>query len=212
MFRPDRIGTPFIHTQNQNSSVLTTALNTGAFSGVLNGNVMNATPLGDFDRMQLRWSAAAKSLPNNNKACLIAQMVIAQPLAGDTVAIEVMAGMVINLPGILVVPIFTQINTPSPNTVWQQIGTTGAVTPLMADMIPSPPAAPDIASAMRSFQFKENVLVRNTVAGTPAGTFGFGFALYNATGAAVSFTELEFYAACRQGMDQNGVQYTDTRR
>lgn len=212
MQRADRIGTPFIHTEQFTQSSLTTALLGVAFLQPLLPSVINATPLGVFDRYDLRWnSGTAKSIAAGQKAGLVAQMTIPKPITGNVCNVEIMAQIWLQTAGLNIVPIFTELTT-TPNTILQQATSNGSQTMLNISNNFNVPNTPLATSVGQQFGFKENVLVRDVTAGTPEGLYAFGFALYNPTAGAITFTDFEMQVACRQLMDQPGVEYADTRR
>lgn len=213
MFKPNRVGTPTYHNQLITASTAATALaqNIPSFPPI--GNVMNATPLGFLDRCYMRWNAAAKTLNAGNKGSLMAQVLINPPVRGDTVGLEVNISMVLNCAGVTVVPAIVEL-TAAVGTVWGAFANAqNAVTPLSADTSYQPSTQASLAAAQgRFYQCRDNVIIRDTVSGDPSAVYGVGFILYNFTAAAITFTDLEFWASVRQNMDQPGVGYADTRR
>lgn len=207
MFRPNRIGTPVIHGSEDVQSVLDIPLSLVGNSALLAGNAINATPVLDFGRSALNWiGGAAENIPNGNKYGFLQQVTITEPLAGDTVGIELNAAITyIGLPSDMVRPVFMK--------------TTGAVALLAALTLSGQPTdlapgkvelAGNNSLAIRQFAYKQQVIIRNT-AGV-AGNYAHGFHIHNNSGAAYGLLSFNMVASVRQLNDQQDVTYRDTLR
>lgn len=209
MFRPDRIGTPFFHSEQTSTSSVTTALVSTTPFTALQPSVINATPLSVYDRFDLRWnSATAKSVAAFQRSGLVAQVTVPPPVNGNVVGIEVCAQLTI-LSNLLIVPIFTEL-TNTPAAVLANATTNGAITQLKDTCDYG--VAQAASNVFQSVGFKENILIRDVTSDDPSGLYAFGFALYNGTAVASTFTDFYMQVAVRQLLDQPGVEYADTRR
>jgi len=207
MFKPNRVGTPVIHT-------ITGVDNNAAFTLQLNGNsvmaqpfnVINAAPVLDFGRSQINWTAAARVQTNSNKSAFVQQFTVTQPVAGDTVGVELNGSLFITAPNdIIIQPAIMRI--PAQGAIWA--GTT-------ANDVPTPIAPPveildNVAArtnTIRAAQYQSKVIIQDAAVG---GSYAHGFIIYNA-GVDFNITGLKMIASVRQLNDQQGIGYRDTLR
>lgn len=208
MFRPNRIGTPIIH---DSTGVVSTAawapssnLNTSIATGF---NTVNAAPVADFGKTTMAWDTGAAALAANSQFALGQQYTITQPLAGDTVGVELGASLDIVLPtdfdvtgihGRLVAAIGTAL-----------LGASVFDIPTFFHPTPGINGAP--ATVLRTFQYKEQIIVRNSSTLLP-GTYYHGFRLSNRAAAPFNFIMFRFSGYVRQLNDQPNIRYRDTLR
>lgn len=207
MFKPNRVGTPIIHT-------ITGVDNTAAFTYQLNGNsamlqpfnVINASPVLDFGRSQVNWVAAARVHTNSNKSAFVQQFTVTQPLNGDTVGVELNGALWLTAPNdIIMQPALMRIT--AQGALW------GGGT---ANDVPTPIAPPveildNVAArtnTIRACQYRATAIIKDAAVG---GTYAHGVIIYNA-GVDFNITALKMTASVRQLNDQQNVGYRDTLR
>lgn len=209
MFRPNRIGTPRLYqtTIVDNTSNWTPNSNLAVLP-IVTGNVINASPLADFGFTNLTWDGVAETLTLSHKIALLQQFAITQPLAGDTVGLELEAHLdiLLNKPH-MIVPIFTRL-TAAGGAVLASV-TTGAG--IGARRIG--PASYGVAQATQLWSAADYVTqcVQNDSVAVN-GIYGHGFLIYLADTADTTLTAFHMQAGVRQLNDQQSVGYRDTLR
>lgn len=210
MFRPNRIGTPHIHTSDGGADTTDFTLNQVLYDNAATPfNVINSTPIGDFGRRGIIWTGTEGVLAAR-KYALVGQFTVTAPIAGDTVGVEVQAGYTGLLPSdVAIIPIFFRLSA--------AIGTVlgGAANAYDQPTVFAPKDQYLIATAQsipRNDYFKEIFIIRNTDPAILAGTYGVGFQFMNAGSVGYNITNFFMTFAVRQLNDQNDVGYRDTLR
>ena len=80
MYRPNRIGTPFVHTQAKITSTANwTPTEQPDASSTWSANVINATPVSNWGRTVLQW-AGSEAITGARRIGLAQQITIAPPI------------------------------------------------------------------------------------------------------------------------------------
>lgn len=206
MFRPNRIGTPWIHQNNFLTNDDSNWLNEiVATSPLYPGNVINAVPLGDFGRSFLQWNGT-ETLAAAFKASIVQQFVISPPIQGDTVGVEIAASIITDLPpSTIIIPFFNTLQAAGGTTLAPVAGSTGP-TYLEQQAIPNNAVTTAI---FRHCSYKTQVIVRDP---NLAGIYCHGFAFLNGSASPASTSLIEMNAEVRQLNDQQDIGYRDTLR
>lgn len=207
MFRPNRIGTPIIH--NLTDTILTAAWvpNANAAFGSNNGNAINANPIADFGRTRILWAGAAPIvIAANTKYALMQQFTVTEPLAGDTVGIELNASLHLKAPASsLIQPMFMRCTAAAVAT-WGNLVNSSGNTNLAKGIVESV-NVDDLIH--RSHHYQTQVVLN---ADTVAGTYAHGFLIVDNSGANANLEWLDISASVRQLNDQQNINYRDTLR
>lgn len=205
MFRPNRIGTPNIHTQDGVSSTSGTAFFVRDLTDtVFSGNVINASPDGEFAYRNMNWTGG-KTIAIGKRAALIHQFTVEKPLKGDVGGIELIGHIVATVPpSVLIVPHFGRLTAAAGSLL-------GAVDyaqqpSQLDDASPIIPGANTLT--YRSLYYRTQVIARTD----STYTYGHGFTIYNSTGAPFDISHWEVGYAVRQLNDQTQIGYRDTLR
>ena len=210
MFRPNRIGTPNIHTLDDTRSVAAWAPNATILTDqTWLCNVINASPVADFGRSALTWNGApSAAIANNTLIALGQQLTITEPQAGDTVGLELNGAMLIDLPeSIPAIPIFGRLIAASGSVFG---GPSGADTFTIIGQADKGPIAVATQSH-RSFRYQTQLIMSNS-GGLVAGTYFHGLQFINTSGGAWTPTRLRCQFSVRQLNDQQSIGYRDTLR
>lgn len=209
MFRPNRIGTPYIHTADFANNVAALTLNSDAmFAQAYGGHVINATPSGDFGRQHLNWSNAS-SLPSGHRVALLFQYTITRPITGDTVGIEANAGILLQGPNdLLIRPIFGKLDAAGGAVLANVEFADG---PTALDQAYGDLTANGSVNKYFNCSMQKQIIARYTNA-TLSGTYAHGFQIENPNAAAASIPGFIMTGSVRQLNDQNNVGYRDTLR
>lgn len=210
MFRPNRIGTPYIHQGTSNNSTSAFTLNVlGLTSNSWKGNVISSTPLLDFGRQALTWNAAAVSLPAGNRCSFLSQFTITEPLNGDTVGVEMAGALIINVNDNLAIrPIFGKLVAAGGATLAQ---VDFADFPTRFGETQTAPVGASGASSHRFAQYRD-IMILQYPTGSVGGTYAHGFEILNQSAAASNIAALQMSASVRQLNDQQTIGYRDTRK
>lgn len=209
MFRPDRIGTPIIHTQDgtSNTSLWTPNTFANTASGG-QGNVINAVPVTDFGRTALSWTAAARTVPANTRFGLLQQITITAPLNGDVRGLELNTSIMFNGLKAMARPIFVRLAS-VPNAVFANVAYYDF--PTMLGPAEEPPTANN-TTGIHAHWCQEKLIERNTDPATLAGNYGLGWELIDTSGAGFGIDFIHIVCSVRQLNDQQQVGYADTRK
>lgn len=212
MFRANRVGTPHIHQIGHAASSLNTAL-TGVSKttggGLIGLNVINAAPLLDFGESKLVWlPGAPPALTANFSYALAQQFTITAPLKGNTVGLELMGQINIDLPGSTTITPFVARLTAALGSVLSGANSHSAPT-----FIGEGQQSNNSATVIRRTSiYKEQVIINDSDPAVLAGTYAHGFLLTDNTAAAWNVPYARMHAAIRQYNDQQNISYRDTRR
>lgn len=209
MFRPNRVGTPNIHNNASLSDTSAFTLNENNVNqNTYLGNVINAAPVLDFGRSPLRWAGAARTFTSANKWILGQQFTITEPLNGDVVGLELMAGIVIGMKAnALIRPVLCRL-TAAGGAVLAQVSSQDTLTQIEKEA--SNPTAGSAAAYM-SHYYRTTALVSYPT-GTVGGVYMHGFEFTNPDAAAASVTFFQTTMAVRQLNDQQNINYRDSLR
>jgi len=206
MFRANRIGTPHIYIRSQtNSTADWTPYTNAASVGTFRCNAINASPILDFGYTNITWNGT-ESLPTLEQLALVQQVTVTQPLAGDTVGIEVVGCISILLSNkACIMPVFARTDSATgalfgPMDASQgflQLEHEREVTRDNTDVV------------WRHLEYKTQVIMNEL---NPAGNYVHGFRLVNTTGGSLTLSSFHIKCAARQLNDQENIAYRDTRR
>lgn len=205
MFRPNRIGTPVIHTQDTTVSTLDFTLSGGAgFTGFF-GNAINSTPPLDFGRDAIRWTGI-EAVTAGWQIAFLQQITITTPLAGDVAGLEVNGAIKCAIPmSAVITPVFVRCIGVA--------GLLGAMTftgePTYFSPETSDQYSPDDTLQYRSAAYQKSIIVKDSSIGD---TYAHGFAITDNSAAGWNFTSLIMQASIRQLNDQQDIGYRDTLR
>lgn len=210
MFRPNRIGSPYIHTGIGSVSttlmtIAVNAVNTSSFSG----NIINATAQADFGSNRLQYQNATNvTIPAYTRAHFGQQFAITPPISGDAVGIEISGSLI--LPGtdaLALIPFLAKLATPASATLegvnFLHIPTYFAST--------NWPLDGGTTDSGRALTYKEQLVIQGDTTYL-SGTWAHGVAVYNWDAAGSNFTWFTAGFAIRQLNDQQNIGYRDTRR
>lgn len=207
MFRPNRVGTPNIHT-TPGSAVSSAAFGVGArWSGAMRFSVINAAPVLDFGHNSIDWNGS-QAITANGQFAFGQQFTITQPRNGDTVGLELCGWYMAPIPrSTLVFPFLARMNAALP-AVMASADTNDIPTALdKQDPLSNGTA---VTLEPRQYHYKTQAIVRNSLA-TLAGTYFHGIAFVD-NSAGWNFTDLVASFSVRQLNDQENVGYRDTLR
>jgi len=207
MFRPNRIGTPYIYTFDETASTLDFAVAENALLATTwRAHVINAAALSDFGRTALNWRGS-ESLTAGNHMHLAQQFSITEPLAGDAVGIEVVGSIMMTVPdNVIIRPFFARLNEAG-STVLETETIADNPTFLGNDYQRNDGSG---ASTYASCSYKTQVIVRAS-AGV-AGVYCHGFQINNIDDANFNFSAFNIVCGMRQLNDQEDIGYRDSRR
>jgi hypothetical protein len=209
MFRPNRIGTPWIYKPNPVSGTSAwTPNNQPNTSNTIGFNVINQVPVLDFGRSQFNWTGAAVNITASNRVAIVQQISITAPQGGDTVGLELMGSLDIDVASTTqMLPIFGKIQGSIP------AGQLAAGTTIGPCIIGQAPGGNTANVRSRAHVYKEQVIVNNDGADV-SGVYVHGFLLQEAhtTPAAVPISFLQASYGVRQLNDQQSIGYRDTLR
>lgn len=207
MFRPNRVGTPYIFSETSNvvTADYTPVESDPTGNSAYTGNAINATPLLDFGQTSL-YIARAETYAAARRSGFIHQFTISQPLAGDVAGLELIGHITTLIPGdACITPFFGKRNGTAALLGSVSFGNGSAI-----QIGPSSPAIPgNTTAAVRSLSFQAQVIVRDTT--LAFGDFGAGFFI-NTGATPWSFTWAHISASIRQLNDQENIGYRDTLR
>lgn len=210
MFRPNRIGTPIIHVDLDDASGATFTPNTNAnVISTVEGNVINASPQLDFGYNAVSWFAAARVIPAAEKWGVVQQFTVTEPLAGDTVGVEVNGSIdIATEDGATIVPVFFKAANVA-GALWGDIASNEPATRLGNGLQAN---GVSTNSVMRTLNYQRQIVVRGTP-GLIAGNYAHGFLIYNnKSGATLDIVAFHMQASLRQLNDQQNIGYRDTLR
>lgn len=209
MFRPNRIGTPNLHTGLYDTSTADWAPSQAARTSLaaFGANVINAVPQADFGKNCLAWTGAASEvITANYKFSLVQQFTVTPPLAGDVVGIEIIAHLKILCPASATIR----------GTYGKTSAAAGAILAAVSfDDIPTQfdandfPSYSDDTIVMRDAYYLTQVIQQYS---TNSGTFLHGFEIIDNSGANFNLDHFTMNAAVRQLNDQQDIGYRDTLR
>lgn len=200
MFKPNRVGTPHIHNATDVASTATITPNLSSINQLYTGNVINATPTGDFGQVAIRWTGANCTVTAFQRMAIGQQFTITAPIQGDTVGVEIGGSILINIPvADAMFGCFFKVDTAA-NGVW---GNVTAITPATIVKTDSYSNA-----AIRHATYQTQIVVNGS---NVAGTYFHGIAIQDAGSDAV-FSALHAEMYVRQLNDQQNISYRDTRR
>ena len=208
MFRPNRIGTPNIHSLDDTRSSVSWSVNTFTLANQSWGcNVINATPVTDFGRSALTWDGTtAAAVANGLVVAIGQQFTITTPIQGDTTGIELNGAIEIQAPeNTPLVPIFGRLVSAGGSVL---AGPSGADTFTIIEEPSIRPVAGTVATQL-FHRYQTQLIMRAT---DPAGTYFHGFRMVNQSGAAWTPTRLRMQCSVRQLNDQQTIRYRDTLR
>jgi len=208
MFKPNRIGTPVIHTFDLTENTGPWTPNEKTYDALPGGNVINAVPDGEFGRKELRWAgAAAIPIAASRKICLLHQFTVSTPEEGDAVGVELNASIMGNFElSMIFTPIFMRIS--AGNTLLASVSPTNGVTYIEKPIQVSAAANGEVYIGA---QYRQQVLIRATRE-TIAGTYAHGFQISDISNTTWDMKYFDMSASVRQLMSQQGVGYMDTLR
>lgn len=209
MFRPNRIGTPYIHqdiisADTTNFTLAQAALTTANYPF----NAINGTPILDFGTTILHWTGT-EAVTALNRFAFGQQFTITAPLNGDTVGLELHSFFQgsINISTIMI-PFIAKVTTP----LALLAGAVLASSPTMFGT--SINAYSGQAAAVQQLRiprgYKEQVIVRDTT--RLFGTYCHGYIFEDNSAAGWNLIDMHWSAGVRQLNDQQAVGYRDTRR
>lgn len=207
MFRPNRIGTPVIHTQDESivNNIPTPSTDAGT-SNVWRTNIINPVPIQDFGRSALRWTGGPFNIPPGNRCSITQQFTVTQPMAGDVRGVELNFSFYGGLPDecqltgfIAKVP--TGSYTAMGLATIQQLPThfRGAYeTGFKSD-----------ANTFRHMAYQEQVVIRGGEVSLP-GTYVHGVMISNNDSNSAQLLQFLAVGSVRQLNDQQLIGYADT--
>lgn len=208
MFRANRIGTPWIH--NDDAQTSTADWTPTTVSNILNingGNVINAAPVTDFGRNALSW-AGSEVFAANLKWVLGQQFNISEPLEGNTVGVELMGSLALQAPAsATLLPVFFEV-TAAGGFTFAPVTRANAVTPVGA---PQLGVIGTHTLVERVHSYRDQLIYKGTE-NAVAGTFYHGLCVIDNGSAGYTMTALQAQFAVRQLVDQPDTGYRDTRR
>lgn len=207
MFRPNRIGTPVIHTSTANDNADNYTEGEALWTAVGQPfNVINASPVLDFGRSQLNWNGT-KNFAALTETALVQQVTVTEPLAGDTVGLELNGSITfLGNQNSVLRPVFFKMSA-ALGTVLANGSSADAVTQIGPALMPDRTAG----GSLRSHWYKETIIFRGT-AGSIGGTYAHGFAILDNSNAAWTMNWFDMMASVRQLNDQQSIGYRDTLR
>jgi len=206
MFRANRIGTPHIYKAvvTESAADFTPYVN-AATSREFRANVINAVPILDFGYTNLSWNGA-EVVPTLNQFALVQQVTVTEPLAGDTVGIELVGGLSIVLPyNATITPVFSKADAAASVLLSSVAGSYGYM-PLEHNR---EPLSVSTDAAWRHVEYKTQVVMNGP---TVAGVYLHGFQIIHNSGGNMPITAFHVKCAARQLNDQEDISYRDTRR
>lgn len=211
MFRPDRIGTPVIHTSMVNTITTDYTLNQTAYSGpACPFNVINGTPEGDFGYTNINLTRT-KALTSFNKCAFVQQFTVTQPVQGNVRGIELNASILMNIPqGAVLLPFMARI-TAAVTPVLNGAASTYDLPTYFAPRFVSNNIPNGTTGYARFCTYRQPFIIKNDVS-ILAGTYIHGFQLLDAQGGGFNVENVQMVASVRQLNDQLNVEYADTRR
>lgn len=209
MFRANRIGTPWIHTDDRTVSTQATVPTQVANTGELfTGNVINSAPIGDFGRTAISWSGTS-ALVANQMFALGQQFNVSEPIEGNTVGIEVMSSIkIMAAASALIIPVLFECTAAGGAILAAVTRTGGAATYFntpVAGLVGTHTVIP------RAATYRDQFIYKGT-SGAVAATFFHGFQIIDIGSAGYNLTNFQMIGAARQLTDQNDTGYRDTRR
>lgn len=210
MFRPNRIGHPWIHEPNNaTASVAAFTQSTRAYYETLGfGNVINAAPVQDLASNTLVWfGTVPEAIAAGVRLILGQQFTVTAPLVGDTVGLELAGALEVQaLPTVQISPVIYRMTAALGSVL---AGADSSEAPITF----GPTLTPDAADGqnVRSHSYKEEVIMKGTNANI-GGTYFHGFAISDVAGAGYNLPFFRITCSIRQLNDQQNVGYRDTLR
>lgn len=209
MFRPNRIGTPLIHTSDFiNSTVDFTVAEAPNNSTSFVANVINAVPLLDFGETTLVWTGT-KPVTAGYRIFLGQQFTITPPIQGDVAGVELNGSLITYAPrSALLVPAVMKLAASGASTL-ASVSSADHPTPTrQADYDPSATSA----IAVRNIQYRDQVIIRGAGGSKPSGTYMHGVIVYGDLTGGYNLTYIQAAMSVRQLNDQQDIGYRDTLR
>lgn len=204
MFRPNRIGTPYTYSENDNP--ITTDYTPAEQDPVGNAahivNAIHGTPMLDFGRVNI-YLARTETYTALRRSGFGAQLTITPPKNADTVGLELSGSIVTLIPSdASIIPYFGK--AVSAAGLLAALSLTGQ--PQLFDA-EQPPLITTPTHTPRCTSFKQQVIIRDTTKNF--GLYSAGFLIYTGT-TGWSFNYAQIQIAVRQLNDQSGVNYLNT--
>lgn len=207
MFRPNRIGQPFVLSEGATLSTVDWTPNTANWwANDYGANVINASAGLTLSRSALMWNGAAEAIAADKVWALVHQFTVSRPLNGDTVGIEVAASIAIQIPKhVWVTPLFVKLSSPGSSLL------EGVLMNRYPTLFPGGFEGQTAGAADGvTVSFKDTIISNANSTGNPGGTYGCGFLFRG--GATYNIGGFLMQASNRQLNDQQSVGYQDTRR
>lgn len=210
MFRPNRVGTPVIHDSLGIGSVaLFTLQNPLLASAVANPpmNVINAAPVLDFGHSAIHWfNAVGVAIANVSRAAFGQQFTITPPLNGDTVGVEVIGSMYLNIPNNAnMIPRFNKM-TAATGTIFANANGADVPTYIAEPYLGN---VTDNTVGSRAWYYKQQIVIKDAT--KVFGTYFHGMEI-QITNVGGTITYIDAAFSVRQLNDQQDVGYRDTLR
>lgn len=209
MFRPNRIGTPLIHTSDFVASTdsINFAESPNNSTGFV-GNVINAAPQLDFGENNLIWTGT-DAITAGYRLMLGQQFTVTEPVVGDVVGVELNGSLVTYAPrSALLVPFIMKLAAAGASVL---APVTSADQPTLFRQGDYDASATS-AIAIRNIQYREQCIIRGAGGSKPSGTYMHGVMIYGDVSDGYSLTFIQAAMSVRQLNDQQNVGYRDTLR
>lgn len=212
MFKANRVGTPYIHTN-------TASINSGAFTIAesLNSvigipfNVINSVPVEDFGRSQHKWHGA-QGVSADYRIGFAQQFTVRAPLKGNAVGIEVMGSFVCDAPqNSVLIPFFVKMPNPA-NALLAPVYTTGAPTYFDGDINNTYNGTSTATDNWKVATYKEQFIIKEETALAVAGTYAHGVAIHHFPSGAWTLSLADSVFSVRQFSDDATPAYRDPFR
>lgn len=209
MFRPNRIGTPFVYQPDFTGDTSSFTVSDEPTAGALFGaNIINAAPVLDFGRSELSWTGAARTLLASNRMAIAQQFTVTEPIDGDTVGVELLGGLEWQAATTAVA--FTAFIA---KIAAATSGVLAATTFAGPTFLPTT-SLPNTGGVWRYVTAINTAIIRAPTKADVAGTYIHGFILTESSSTPTNhtFTHFSTQLSVRQLNDQQNVGYRDTRR
>ena len=209
MFRPNRIGTPIIHTPDAVDSTLNFSLQQKPnFSGTVGVNVINSATVQDFGRSSLVWTGT-EAVNAGHKIALAQQVSVTAPLTGDVAGIELNGTINIDVPTSALVVGFAAKLPVAQGSLLAGVDIADHATYFKPLYTPNPQKADVDTKKWHSWTYQEQLIIDQAQLGL---VLCHGFLIYDNSGAGWSLTAFEACMSVRQLNDQQNKGYRDTLR
>lgn len=209
MFKPNRVGTPYVLNDSGVGDDANWTPNAQAIAGLSQpGNVINGVPLLDMGVSILHWaSATPEAIAANTRIALGLQFTVTAPLEGDTLGVELMGSLQVRAPGdVTMIPRINKLSAASGSRyAATSASTAGCYFGPSLSGIPG-----NTTIGVRHLAYKEQVVITGQPPRTGGGVYYHCIEVLCPTA-----FDLTMFVACfgvRQLNDQEDIGYRDTRR